>query len=115
MATKKTPKSPAKIPAAKAPKAKKTAKVKAAKLAFYSTAGRVLKAAQGKQLARGTYAHLGVDGAQALRGLKIRIGTAKGTVYEGSALDFIKTLFSDRGLKLDVNANSRTSLVSHAV
>ena len=107
IATIKAPKSPAKIPAVKKPaaKAKKVAKV-APKLPFYSTAGRVLTAAAGRKLARGTYAHLGADMAQSLRDAKVRIGTAKGTVFEGSALDFLKGVLADRGIKLDVNGEN---------
>lgn len=81
-------------------KSKKTAAKKAtktAKVPFYSSPNRLFAAAGDKKLPRGTA--VSADGTD-LSAIKVRAGTEKACVYEGTVADLLGALLGAKGLKV---------------
>lgn len=104
MASKKTsaPKGAKKIVAPKKTAAPKTAKKAAAKpVKMFTSAGRLFGAAKDKALPKGSYAN--VVGTLDISGIKIRVGTEKAVVFEGSFQDLVSKAFEAQGIKLKLD------------
>lgn len=97
------PKSPTKIPAAKAPKAAKVQKAKAPKIPFYAKVGRLFAASSSHELPRGSYARPVNSFAGDVLDQKVRVGTEKVCVFEGSLRDLLETALLRSGIKLKLD------------
>lgn len=96
MSSKKTS-APKKITAPKKTAAPKKPAAKPVKM--FTTAGRLFGAAKEHELPKGSYVNV-VGDASALAGIKLRVGTEKAVVFEGSFTEFVTKALEAQGLKV---------------